>query len=223
VDRARLITVTETLISAGVGLVIGLVPFGYKVWTDREAQRKRERAEKERDIEQERERRRSVATLYLERLARTMALLEAIHVDADNADELLNGASLAYADLTGLGQGELLMTFGESSPVVWADRACRRLLDKGLAVTREARSQRQTGQEAWDTSMEVKYLTGTEVDEAGPRDLIRWATSEAVRRWPEELTTFETQSETAQRVAGLADLQIRSELVAVPSPQVIAN
>src|SRR5215472_12389054 len=144
------------LITAGVGLIVGLVPFAYTVFKDgRERIERHQREEAERreqdqerrqlEVEEQRERRRIVATSCLTLLGQTMSLMESIRVDADNADELIRIASESLAQLQGLTQGDLLVTFGASSPVVWAARACLRLVDEGLRRAEDARGQRQTG------------------------------------------------------------------------------
>lgn len=234
--RNRLVAVSlaETLIPAGVGLVVGLVPFFYTVLKDRRERRereererqrrlehdreRRERDEKERQLEMEHERERltAAATRYLDLLGQAMVLLEAIRVDADNADELLSGATSAVSSLQGHAQADLLVRFGASSPVVWADRACRRILKDALTMAIDARSQRQTGEAARQTQDALRQLTAGGVDPThGPRDLFRWATTEAVSRWPEPLTQFEdTWRQDALDVANHVDLEIPAELLA---------
>ncbi len=202
---------TEAIIAAGAGVVVGLVPFGYTVQKDRRERQERAKAdaakhheEKQRELERRRERLEAVATRYLDLLGKAMALLEAVLVDADNADELLRGATEAHSELQGHAQSKLFMDFHASPPVVWSDRACRTLLRKGLAMAGDARSQRQTGDAARETQRALRELTMTGIDAAGPRDLFRWASEEAIQRWPKPLTTFEEDpwaAEAARRVA----------------------
>jgi hypothetical protein len=220
---------TETLITAGAGVVVGLVPFGYTVRKDRrerqerakaeaareqeEQQRELERAkadaareqkEQQRELERRRERLKAVATRYLDLLGKAMALLEAVLVDADNADELLQSADEAHSDLQGHAQSKLFMDFHESPPVIWSDRVCRTVLRKGLEMSRAARSQRQTGDAARETQRAIRELTMTGIDTDGPRDLFRWASEEATERWPKPLTTFDEEpwaADTARTVA----------------------
>ena len=204
----------EALVGAVVGLIVGLVPFGYTVWRDKEQARtdkmKREEqarndqlerderaradanraeAEKQRQLEDHRERMRTVATRYGDLLGKTMALLEAVVVDADNADQLLWSATEAHSELQGHAQGALLTQFTDSPPVIWSDRACRKLLREGLTVAGNARSQRLTGADARATQQDLQRLTAINID-GGPRDLFRWASDEACTRWPKLLTSF---------------------------------
>lgn len=206
----------ETLIPAAVGLIVGLVPFAYTVQRDHRERRERKKDDERRKLESQRERLTSVAMLYLKTLGFTMALLEDVRVDANNADDLLHHAANAYADLQGLAQGDLLVAFGEPSPAVWADRACRRLLDEALTKARHSRSQGHTGQAARATEAEIKQLTGRDLDYGGPRELVRWSTQEAIIRWPERLTSFEGEGlqSVARMVAERARLELPSELLA---------
>lgn len=218
--------VVTPLITAGVGLVVGLVPFAYTVFKDRRErieQHKREEAERHEqdqerrrlEVEEQRERQRIVATSCLALLGQTMSLLEAIRVDADNADELLRVASESFAHLQGVIQGNLIVTFKEASPVVWAARACSRLVAEGLRQAEEARGQHQTGQAALETQRAIRHLTSEYIDPVGgPRDLLRWATEEAIRRGPERLTSFEQGWQSvAQIIAGRAGLELPAALI----------
>jgi hypothetical protein len=189
---------TEALIGAGAGIIVGLVPFGYTVRKDRRERQERATADAARqhedqqhEIERQRERLKAVATRYLDLLGKAMVLLEAVRVDADNADELLRGATEAHSELQGHAQSKLFMEFQASPPVVWSDRTCRILLKKGLEMADDARSQRQTGDAARETQRALRRLTATGVDEWGPRDLFEWASEEAIQRWPKPLATFD--------------------------------
>jgi hypothetical protein len=193
-------SMTEALIGAASGLVVGLVPFGYTVRKDKRerderarADARKEEAEKQRELERQRERLRAAATRYSDLLGKAMALLEAVLVDADNADELLIGATQANGDLQGHAQGPLFAEFLESPPVIWSDRVCRTVLRKGLTLADDARAQRQTGDVARETQLAVRELTRAGIDVGGPRDLYRWASEEASKRWPDPLTSFEEE------------------------------
>ena len=224
--------VTAALISAGVGLVVGLAPFVYRVKKDREQARERtleavrlaeaeaerrqadERREQERkdsearrELEQQRERRATVAKTYLALLGNVMALLDVLRVDAVNADDLLKHVSEANAELQGFAQGDLVVTFGAQSPVVWADRACRQIIRKALDLAHTARADHQEGERAVQTQNEICMLTAGHIDYGGPRDLMRWATEAAVALWPETLTSFEEHQDAADHVAFLAELE----------------
>lgn len=83
----------------------------------------------------------------------------------------------------------LFVDFRESPPVIWSDRVCRTVLGKGLTLAGDARSQRQTGDEARETQSALRQLTAIGID-AGPRELFRWASEEAYKRWPERLRSF---------------------------------
>jgi hypothetical protein len=211
-------SVAETLVTAGAGVVVGLLPFGYTVRKDRRERREREASDKRRELEHEQERLTAAATRYFDLLGKTMALLEAVLVDADNADELLRDATEASSELQGHAQADLLVTFGASSPAVWADRACRRLIREGLTMATEARSQRQSGQEARQTWYALRQLTQAEMDPGhGPRELVRWATEAAIQRWPEPLTSFEDEWQyVARAVSSRVSLELPAELVAAP-------
>lgn len=203
-------SMAEALIGAASGLVVGLVPFGYTVRKDKRergdrarADARREEAEKVRELERQRERLRAAATRYADLLGKAMALLEAVLVDADNADELLLGATEANSELQGHAQSALFMEFRESPPVIWSDRACRTMLHKGLTLAGEARAQRQTGDAARETQNALRQLTMVGID-AGPRDLFRWASEEAYKRWPEALMSFDEElwaAATASQIA----------------------
>ena len=217
-------SVAETLIPAGVGLVVGLVPFGYTVHRDRRERHERAKADARKELEEQRqalerqrEQMRAVKTRYLDLLGKAMALLEAVLVDADNADQLLWGATGAKAELEGLGQGDLFVTFGASPPVIWSDHVCRTLLRSGLTMAGDARAQRQTGDAARETQRALRQLTTIGIDAAGPRDLFRWASDEAIKRWPQPLTSFEDEprangavpwGEIARAVADGADVEL---------------
>jgi hypothetical protein len=172
------------------GLVVGLVPFAYTVRKDKRERAERERADAEkkaadekRELEAQRERLQATATRYGDLLGKAMALLEAVLVDADNADDLLQGATEAYSDLQGHAQGPLFMSFTSSPPVIWSDRLCRKVLREGLTMAGDARAQRQTGAEALKTQYALRELTSYRIDVAGPRDLFR----------PKPLLTFKEE------------------------------
>jgi len=195
-------TLLAALISGGVGLVAGLVPFWYLVRKDREARK----AEEVREVERQREQRASVAKTYLAFLGKVLALLGVLRVDAANADDLLEQLSEANAELQGWAQGELLGTFGAQSPVVWADRACRKLVRKAVDLAHDARAERRHGECALATQNEIRALITGHIDYGGPRELMRWATDAAVGRWPEPVTSFEGQQWLADQVALLAGI-----------------
>ena len=118
-------SMAEALIGAAAGLVVGFVPFGYTVRKDKRERDERAREDvrkeeiaKQRELERQRERLRAAATRYSDLLGKAMALLEAILVDADNADELLMGATEANSELQGHAQGPLFADFRESPPVI---------------------------------------------------------------------------------------------------------
>jgi len=193
-------SMTEALIGAASGLVVGLVPFGYTVYKDNrerderaKANARKEEAEKQHELERQRERLRAAATRYSDLLGKAMALLEAVLVDADNADEVLMGATEANSELQGHAQGPLFAEFRESPPVIWSDRVCRTVLRRGMTLAGDARAQRQTGDAARETQLAVRELTMTGIDVTGPRDLYRWASEEACKRWPDPLTTFDEE------------------------------
>jgi hypothetical protein len=186
-------SMAEALIGAAAGLVAGLVPFGYTVHKD-----------KQRKVETQRERLSAAATRYSDLLGKAMALLEAVLVDADNADELLASATEAHSELQGHAQGALFADFRESPPVIWSDRVCRALLRTGIRLAGDARSQRQTGDAARETQDSLRRLTTMGIDAAGPRDLFRWASDEACKRWPKPLTSFAEEpwvATTANQIA----------------------
>jgi hypothetical protein len=203
-------SMAEALIGAGVGLVVGLVPFGYTVRKDNRerddrarADARKEEAEQQRELERQRERLRTAATRYADLLGKAMTLLEAVLVDADNADELLMGATEANSELQGHAQSALFVDFQGSPPVIWSDRVCRTVLRKGLTLAGDARSQRQTGDAARETQSALRHLTTIGID-AGPRDLFRWASEEACKRWPEPLTSFEEEPWAAATASQIA-------------------
>lgn len=211
-------SVTETLIPAGAGLVVGLVPWLHSLRRERVKRDERERSERKRELEHQREQLTTAATRYLELLGQAMVLLEAIRVDADNADDLIQAATSAISELQGHAHADLLVTFGESSPAIWADRACRRLLTEALTIATEARSMRQTAEAARQTHDSLRRLTVAGVDPGhGPRDLVRWATVEAIRRWPEPLQRFEEPwLRDARDLADRIDLELPAQLVGTP-------
>jgi hypothetical protein len=236
-------TLTAALISAGVGLVVGLVPFLYRWKKDREEARERARetgrlaraeaerrqaekrreqerktSEARRELEQQRERRATVAKTYLALLGNVMALLDVLRVDAVNADDLLKHVSEANAELQGFAQGDLVVTFGAQSPVVWADRACRQIIRKALDLAHNARANHHEGERAVQTQNEIRTLTAGHIDYGGPRDLMRWATEAAVAQWPEPLISFEEHEDLADHVAFLAELEPFRPSVA-PTPR----
>lgn len=215
-------SLADTLIPAGVGLVVGLVPFGYTVVKDKRERRERDEMERRRELEHQRERLTAAATRYLDLLGKAMVLLEAIRVDAENADELLSAATNAIGELQGQAQGDLLVTFGgASSPVVWADRACRRIVNEALTIATDGRAHGQTGEEAFQTRRAVQELTSGGIDPVhGPRDLFRWATGEAIKKWPEPLTHFEDPwQRDARMIADSVHLDLPAELVATSQEQ----
>jgi len=218
---------SDAVISAGVGLVVGLVPFAYRVRKDREQARHRKAAadaeaarlakvevertaaEEKREVDQQRERRKAVAGTYLEMLGNVMALLDVLRVDAVNADDLLRHASEASAKLQGLAQGELLVTFGARSPVIWADRACRQIIRKAVDLAHDARHAGKDIEAAIETQNAIREMTAGGIDPVGgPRDLVRWAADTAVARWPDDLTTFEDHTYMARSVAVVAELEL---------------
>jgi hypothetical protein len=77
------------------------------------------------------------------------------------------------------------------------------LLRKGLEMAGDARSQRPTGDAARETQRALRALTMVGIDAGGPRDLFRWASAEAIQRWPKPLTTFDEEpwAEVARTVA----------------------
>jgi len=181
--------------------------------------RRREDAEaaKERELAitkaAEQRRREDVSAHYLSSLGDTCAMLDAILVDADNADDLIFAASNSFAKLQGIGQGELFTLFNDSPPVVWLDRACRQLLDMALTLARDARAEGQTGEAARETSRTIQRLTESKLDDL-PRELMRWALNEATKRWPQPLVHFEDYRKyQAQRVAEEAGVPISDALV----------
>jgi hypothetical protein len=213
-------SVEETLITAGAGLVVGLLPFGYAVRRDRreaaeravkaerdqrgraeaDERRQRERAaaeerrrsdKEEQALERRVEQMRASRIRFLDLLGKAMVLLEAVLVDADNADELLWGATDAMRELQGHAQGDFFALFEQSPAVLWADSTCRDLLGAGLEMASAARAERQTGSQARETQDALRRLTLNEIDATGPRDLFRWASLEAVERWPQPLATFD--------------------------------
>jgi hypothetical protein len=206
----------EALVGAGAGLVVGLVPFGYTVRKDSrerddraKADARRGEAEKQQKLEHERERLRAAATRYVDLLGKAMALLEAILVDADNADELLMGATGASGELQGHAQSALFMEFQGSPPVIWSDRVCRTMLRKGLALAGDARSERRTGDAARETQRVLRELTALGID-GHPRDLFRWASEEACNRWPQSLMSFNEEpwaAAAASQIATQLDLE----------------
>jgi hypothetical protein len=216
------VSVAETLIPAGVGLAVGLIPFGYTVRKDRrerqerlDEQRRRESKEQRLEEQRQRDRLEAVATRHLGLLGHAMTLLEAILVDADNADELLSAATAAIADLNDHAQGDLFVMFEGSPTVIWADRACRRLLEEGRTLAVTARAERQTGETARKTWNDLRDLTSDDIDGSpGPRELLRWATKAAVSRWPEPIVTFDGEWQYVAKVTAIrADLQLPSELI----------
>jgi len=177
----------------------------------REAAEERERAQRE---AAERDQRQHVSELYLSCLGSACALLDAILVDADNADALISDATKKFAELQGIGHGALVTVFGSSSPVIWTDSAIRKLLSKALGMARDARAEGQTGEAARQTRRLIQTLTEVHVDEV-PRQLMRWATEEATERWPESLTHFEGHKRyEAQLLAREAGCPLPDELVA---------
>jgi hypothetical protein len=214
-------TVVAALISGGVGLVIGLVPFIYRVRRDREERDERRKeaarvatieaerrnAEARQAEDRQRQELAAVAKTYLALLGKVMALLDVLRVDAANADDLLKHASDANAELQGFAQGELLVTFGAESPVVWADIACRRILRKAVDLAHNARAEHRQDERAVATQNEIRSLTAGHIDEGGPRELLRWATDAAVTRWPQPLTSFEEKEWLAGYVASLAEVE----------------
>jgi hypothetical protein len=196
---------------------VGLLPFAYTVRKDKRereervrADAKKEEAEKERGLEEQRARMRATAMRYGDLLGKAMALLEAILVDADNADQLIWSATDAQSELEGHAQGFLRTEFKESPPVIWADRACRKVLRDGLNIASDARAERQTGAAAQATQRTLQRLTMVDIDTAGPRDLFRWSSDEACKRWPKPLTSFkdETWAEVdAKRLQEVLDFE----------------
>ncbi|MCX5262267.1 hypothetical protein OOK27_50490 [Streptomyces canus] len=161
----------------------------------------------------EQRRREDVSAHYLSSLGDTCAMLDAILVDADNADDLIFAASNSFAKLQGIGQGELFTLFNDSPPVVWLDRACRQLLDMALTLARDARAEGQTGEAARETSRTIQRLTERKLDDL-PRELMRWALNEATKRWPQPLVHFEDYRKyQAQRVAEEAGVPLSDALV----------
>ena len=220
-------TVVAALITGVAGLVVGLTPFVYRVRKDREEARhrktaaaaeaarlakvedERKAAEAERELNQQRERRKAIAANYLEMLGNLMALLDVLRLDAVNADDLLWHASEASAKLQGFAQGELLVTFGARSPVIWADRACRQIIRKAVDLAHDARHAGTDSEDAIETQNAIRELTAGGIDPVGgPRELVRWATDTAIARWPKELTTFEDHTYMARRVAEVAELEL---------------
>ena len=148
-----------------------------------------------------------MAGTYLAQLGTVMALLDVLRVDAANADDLLKQASKANAELQGYAQGKLLVTFGVESPVVWADMACRRILRRAVDIAHNARAEHRQDERAVATQSEIRALTAGNIDEGGPRELLRWGTDTAVARWPQPLTSFEEKEWLAGYVARLAEVE----------------
>jgi hypothetical protein len=193
--------ITAALISGGAGIVVGLVPFAYRVRKDR----REETARRTVAVDDKRKELRAVASAYLACLGKVMALLDVLRVDAANADELLQRASDANAELQGFAQGELFMTFStDSPPVRWADAACRRILRKAVDIAINGRAEHAS---AVGVQNEIRALTEGHIDEGGPRELLRWALDSAVTRWPEPLLNFEEKAFLADVVSGLAEME----------------
>jgi hypothetical protein len=187
----------EALVGAAVGLIAGLVPFGYTVAKDKREREERdqaddakEKADKQRSLESHRERMQAVAVRYIDLLGKTMALLDAIDLEAKNAEQLLASATDAYGDLQGHAHGALRTQFEESSAVIWSDRICRKLLRDGLDLARRYLRDRPTG----DTARQIKDSLGRVImlstDRGGPRQLFQFSSDEACERWPRPLTSF---------------------------------
>jgi hypothetical protein len=215
-------TITAALISGGVGIVVGLVPFVYLMRKDREAQEERRREEErlakleeerkiseaKRAVEQQRKELAAVASAYLALLGKVMALLDVLRVDAANADDLLKHASDANADLQGFAQGDLFVAFStESPPVGWADAACRRILRQAIDIAINARAEDPQDTKAVAAQNEIRALTAGHIDEGGPRELLRWALEARLARWPEPLVSFEEKTFLADVVAHLAGVE----------------
>jgi hypothetical protein len=208
--RVPNMTMAEALVGAGGGLIAGLVPFAYTVRKGRRERIERAQADALRQKAEEQRELRAAATRYMDLLGKAMALLEAVLVDADNADELLRGATNAQADLQGHAQSSLFVGFQKSPPVIWSDRVCRTVLKKGLTLAENARAKRQTGEAARETQRAIRELTMNQMDVLGPRHLFRWASDEACKRWPEPLTSFEEESwaaADAKRIATELDFE----------------
>jgi hypothetical protein len=174
---------------------------GYRVRKDR----KEEKGRKREAVEHQRKELTAVASAYLALLGRVMALLDVLRVDAANADELLQHASDANAELQGFAQGELFIAFSaKSPPVTWADAACRRILRKAVDIAVNARAEHM---EAVGAQNEIRALTAGHIDEGGPRELLRWTLDASVTRWPQPLLTFEEKEFLAAVVAGLAGME----------------
>ena len=205
-------SMSEVLVGAGVGLVVGFVPFGYTVCKDLRERKDREKAAARAERENQRKELRAAAIRYADLLGKAMALLEAVLVDADNADDLLMSATEASVELQGHAQSALFVEFRGSPPVIWSDRVCRSVLRKGLTLAGDARAERQTGDAARTTQQALRQLTTVGID-AGPRELFRWASDEAGKRWPEPLLSF-GEEPWAAAAAG----QIATELGFEPPP-----
>lgn len=175
-----------TAIGGIAAVVVTAAALGLKVHTDHRA---REDA-KENQEATERQHRVEASKHYLNALGSTCALLDGLVVDADNADDLISKATTQFAVLQGIGQSELVTVFGDTPPVVWADRACRRILDQALTLARHARKERQTGEAAQETSYRISELVRAGIDNR-PREVMRWALREATERYPQPLLRFE--------------------------------
>jgi hypothetical protein len=192
-------TIAAALISGGVGIVVGLVPFAYRVRKDRKEQAGRQREA----LEQQRKELSAVASAYLAWLGKVMALLDVLRVDAANADELLQRVTDGNGELQGFAQGDLFIALSaKSPPVAWADSACRQILRKAVDLAVNARAEHA---DPVRVQNEIRALTEGHIDAGGPRELLRWALDAAVTRWPQPLLTFEDQEFLAEVVAGLAE------------------
>lgn len=200
-------TLVGALIGAVGGVLAALLPLLYIVRKDRRQQRQESEQRKTRELERYHERREHAAIAYLALLGALTAALDALRLDADNADDLLHYAGTLYGELQKYGQSEILFAFGEDSAVVWTERANRRLLRQALDLAREARTKRETGEQARATEWRIQQQSKGHID-AQAREVFRIEVNEAINRSPEVITSFASSRRQLEDLAIIAQMAL---------------
>ncbi len=200
-------TLLGALIGAAGGVLAALFPLVYIIRKDRRQQRQESEQQKARELERYHERRKHAAIAYLALLGAVTAALDALRLDADDADDLLHHAGTMFGELQKYGQSEILFDFGEDSAVVWTERANRRLLSQALNLARQARTKRETGEEARATEWRIQQLSKGHVD-AQAREVFRIEVNEAIARSPEVVTRFASSRRQLEDLANIAQVAL---------------
>ena len=213
---------SDVLLGALIGAVgivlaasVGLIPLAWRIRKDRKDRVEETKRKAAHDLEQIRENRRRAAAVYRGLLGTVTASLEALSVDANNADQLLNNAESMFLELQRYGQSEIPFAFGQESAIVWTERANRHILRLALDLARSSRASHDTGEAARATEAKIRDYTLGHVDMEA-RAVFDVEAQAAVDRSPEVVASFVSPSDHIKDLASLAKLPLPAAFSATP-------